>query len=110
MHRMLSALHAISDNGNELLSKFIVYAGVSGSTVGIANNMIVSSATSDNYAFWGMVAGVAGGLSLVIKSLSGAYFDYQKSRRDKILFDQNQEERQKEYRRKHDKEEIKGDK
>ena len=96
MHRILNALHTISDNGNAMLSKFIVYAGVSGSSVGIVNN-VVTSVPNDNYAFWGMVAGVAGGVSLVIKSLSGVYFDYQQSKRDKIMFDQDQEQRRKEY-------------
>jgi len=106
MQRILNALHSISDSGNELLSKFIVYAGVSGSTVGIANNMVTPTATTpDDYAFWGMIAGVAGGLSLVIKSLSGVYFDYQKEKRNRIEFNRRHDDD----KYKEEKDQIRGD-
>lgn len=94
MSRILSVLHAMSDNGNALLSKFIVYAGVSGSSVGIANKVAESTGViTEDYltlADWGAIVGIIGGLSLAVKSLSGVYFDYQKNKRERLEFEREQ--------------------
>lgn len=76
----------ISDQGNVILSKGIVYLGVSGSSIGVASG--VASVTNNvgtewlTLAEWGSVCGIVGGLTLAIKSGADIYFARKRDKRE----------------------------
>ncbi len=76
----------ISDQGNALLSKSMVYLGVSGSSIGVASGVAsVTDSVSTEWltlAEWGSVCGIVGGLTLAIKSGADIYFARKKDKRE----------------------------
>lgn len=82
-------LHAITDQGNAIASKFLIYVGVSGSSVGVASKVAeMTNNVPDSMltiADWGGIAGIVGGTCLAIKSCADVFFNYQKNKRENEL-------------------------
>lgn len=89
MSKIIGTLQTISDQGNTLISKLFVYAGVSGSSVGVASGFAktVSDNSSDFLTLteWGSVCGIVGGLTLAAKSGSDIYFNRKREKREQEL-------------------------
>ena len=83
-------MHEISDSGNALISKGIIYFGVGGSSVGVASRVAeveVVASGSLTLADYGAIAGILGGISLVIKACTDIYFSYKKNKREETLLE-----------------------
>jgi len=87
---MLNVIHAISDQGNALLSKSVVYVGVGGSSVGVASKL-AENVSQSSFSDYGALAGIVGGVSLAIKSLADIYFAYKKNKREQETFEHDME-------------------
>ena len=95
MSKIANLIHSlitpISDQGNAILSKSMVYLGVSGSSIGVASG--VASVTGSvgtewlTLAEWGSVCGIVGGLTLAVKSGADIYFARKKDKREQEKFD-----------------------
>lgn len=81
----------ISDQGNAILSKGIVYFGLSGSSIGVAAGVARVTDNVDTQwltlAEWGSVCGIVGGLTLAVKSGSDIYFAKKRDKREQELHD-----------------------
>lgn len=88
-------LHAISDQGNAILSKSLVYVGVGGSSIGVATKVAeVTDNVPDSLLTsveWGAAAGIVGGICLIIKTGTDVYFNYQKEKRAREMHELKKE-------------------
>lgn len=78
-------LTPISDQGNAMFSKVAVYVGVSGSSIGVASGVAKTSTIDPMWlslSDWGSICGIAGGITLVLKSGVDIYFARKKDRRE----------------------------
>lgn len=86
---MRDIFHALSDNGNAIVSKMLIYVGLGGSSVGVTTKAVEMAGRMPEAAFdvayWGGVSGIIGGVCLVIKTSSDVYFNYQKNKRENEL-------------------------
>ncbi len=83
-----SALHAISDHGNVVVSKFVTYAGVSagiggGSVLGIVNGTATKVVESQGFGVqdWAAVVAIVSGICLAIKSIVDTYLNVKADKR-----------------------------
>ena len=76
-------IHAISDQGNTILSKSFVYVGVGGSSVGIADGVtgFLTDSTTGGLNI-GALCGIGGFLCLAIKTAVESYFQRKKDKRE----------------------------
>ena len=82
---MISFTHAISDQGNTILSKSFVYVGVGGSSVGIADGLgILTDSVTGGFNI-GALCGIGGFLCLAIKTAVESYFQRKKDKREEEL-------------------------
>lgn len=78
-------IHAISDQGNTILSKSFVYVGVGGSSVGIADGLGFLTDTVTGGLNIGALCGIGGFLCLAIKTAVESYFQRKKDKREEEL-------------------------
>lgn len=82
---MISFTHAISDQGNTILSKSFVYVGVGGSSVGIADGLGILADSVTGGLNVGALCGIGGFLCLAIKTAVESYFQRKKDKREEEL-------------------------
>lgn len=82
---MTNFIHAISDQGNTILSKSFVYVGVGGSSVGIADGLGVLTESVTGNLNIGALCGIGGFLCLAIKTAVESYFQRKKDKREEEL-------------------------
>lgn len=89
--KLSHAINLISDHGNAAASKFMVYFGVGGSSVGVASGLTQRYAEPEFIWFtlteWGSVVGIAGGLSLIIKLIVDWYYRRKQDKREQEVHD-----------------------
>lgn len=87
-------LNAMTDQSNTILSKLLMYVGVSGSSAGIVTGVVQN--TQDSAAVvastaggWtdhvGIICGIGGFTCLAIKTATDVYFTRKKDRREQEL-------------------------
>lgn len=84
-------IHTISDHGNVIASKVIMYFGIAsvgtGGTLGVMNDTVQKVTGAESAAWgladWAAVVSIAGGLSLIIKTIVDVYFKIRAERRSK---------------------------
>ncbi len=88
MSAISGILHAISDHGNVVISKFVTYAGVSagiggGSVLGIVNGTATKVVESQGFGVqdWAAVVAIVSGLCLAIKSIVDTYLNVKADKR-----------------------------
>lgn len=83
---MISFTHAISDQGNTILSKSFVYVGVGGSSVGIVDGVtgFLTDTATGSFNI-GALCGIGGFLCLAIKTAVESYFQRKKDKREEEL-------------------------
>ena len=73
-------LHAISDHGNAIASKFITYFGMAsiggGGALGVANDTAQKIVEQQSFGLpdWAAVVSIVGGLCLIIKNGVDTYY------------------------------------
>lgn len=89
-------LNAMTDQSNTILSKLLMYVGVSGSSAGIVTGVVQN--TQDNAlavlttaSVWtdhvGIICGIGGFSCLAIKTATDVYFSRKKDRREQEVHD-----------------------